>query len=707
MIGTSAYVQISNFALLEYEYLSQSISTLNAKCLRLENNYTNTYQFLNNSEAVNVTGNVLDRSASRMGKTSTIWAYHDIDTAIPIIQIDANFKLVDVTSSLLSTQKYDKVKLHIVSGFDFNGLDGIILDLQWKEWAFDSNNKTFSSATQAYIKGDSFINFNSRPIFVGDRYYDRYIEFYVPSLFDVNQDFWNSPTATNTIGYQYTYNNVGFLQTSQIFASLYEISNIVTTNGNKYLTTGRVYESVFNTSDLYSFVGASLKENTEFDYIEYYPTYHGGFIEEYINNLNSIGGDWVIINQIEVFEQVGISLIRTANMTMLQDSNFDAPGIFRPIILNSAFAFSYTIEYTMRLFNKVDGSEVIRKSTFTSLEPKKYGRELQKINVLKGFQPVKVYNKIVRNDEENLKTALNTVNNLIYKTQNVYISNFYDMNMISVDSTSDVSNVIGEIVWPQGLNTIFLNKFDNFVKFKIFTKSKDKKQNVAMNLASGSDIIKLAFILDDNSKIYIEQVIDLGTANPSAGEILFKIDDSISTKLLSGLSKEYFLINQTPEGDEVLVYHGTFEDQKNKEVVLKENLEKMVSTIEDRLAKIKNTTIKKTTDVTNKTLNLESTKTEKSPVKSDLETTQKSEISSTTNSTKIIISSANSLQNAITKASEKNGLSKRNIQIVEQPGVTPSLGDSPTKAFTPSVANPSDPTTSLKFEDVSKSNSKK
>jgi hypothetical protein len=67
MPSTSTYVQLSNYALVEYVYESEIITTTSARTLRLRNGYTSQYQFLNSSTAVNITGNVLDRSASRLG----------------------------------------------------------------------------------------------------------------------------------------------------------------------------------------------------------------------------------------------------------------------------------------------------------------------------------------------------------------------------------------------------------------------------------------------------------------------------------------------------------------------------------------------------------------------------------------------------------------------------------------------------------------
>jgi hypothetical protein len=570
MPGTSAYIQISRYALIEYQYNSESIplsSSISgaAGALRLYNKYIGSYQFLNTNQSVNLTGNVLDRSAGLTGTISNRWAYFDIDSPMPIYDIDSNFEVTNQTANLVSIAgKYDTVRLHILSGFDFPGLDGLILQLRWKQWQQTGSTSVqwFDACNHVYLRGQDQINFNSTPLFLGDRMYDRYIEVKVPSLYDVNQDFWNSPTATNTIGYNYTFNNVGFLQNSQIYAVLHEIDSSEVLNGNLYLNTGNDYTAAFNTADNYSQLAVVIQENAVNDYIEFYPTWNGAFIENYINDLNSIGGDWVVINQIDVYEQVGTSSLRTSNMTMLQDNNFDQPAIFRPVILNASIAYSYTVDYTMRFFNRVDNTEVVRKSSYTSTDAKKYGKQLEKINLLQGFTPVKVFNKITQMEPSDTESVLglNTPREVI--TQKVVVPTFYDTNMISLSSTADINTPLGSTIWPQGFNIIYLGKFDNMIKFKVFTLSTDKTTNVSFDMSSFIGNVALAFNTTDNNRLYVNPYIDINLADPSMGEVVYRIDPDTATKILASADKNYYLVNKTDP--ETVLYVGKFDSIENK-----------------------------------------------------------------------------------------------------------------------------------------------
>jgi hypothetical protein len=723
MPATSTYVQLSEYALMEYVYANETITTTTARPLRLYNGYTDQYQFLNSSAAVNVTGNVLDRSSSRMGLDSDMWAYQDIDSPTPTIQLDANFKLVDETSFLLTNQEYDTVKVYLAAGYDFPGLDGFIVEIQWEEWSSQGNGgRRFTAAAQTYLKGGESVNYATNPLFLGDRYYDRYVEFKVPALSFVNEDFWNSPSASNTIGYQYTFNNVGFLQASLIYANIYEIDQTETRNSNSFFRTGNKYSTSFTPNDQYSFIGATVRENTEYDFIEYFPTYNGGFLEDYLATLNaSSGGDWIVINQINVYEQAGSSYIRTSSNTLLQEDNFNEPAIFRPIIRNAAFVFSFTVEYIMRLLNKVSNQEIIRKSTYTSSEPKKYGYSLQKVNVLEGFRPVRVYNKVVKVESGALASSIISSEGAYgfgtpkIVTQNVYVNNYIDVNYISVDSTTNVGDVIGQTVYPQGLNYIFINKFDNYVKFKIFTKSPDKKQNVTIDFASNGMNVKLAFIFDDDTKIYLDPTQDIQAANPGAGELLFRIDDSLSTKLIKGTNREYYIINKNEKGDEVLIYSGKFESQDKKIDILAKINETIISDLQSQLTKLQKaqenltrtaasstpttvTAAPVATTVTTPTVTPAETPAAvavESPSTALIAESEQQQAAIVDQATTFVTTASAGISDAIKKASidfNNDDIRLVKLNVPDIPGVTPILGAPITLASIPKVIKPSKPT---------------
>jgi hypothetical protein len=68
MATTSSYIQISEYALIEYIYNSDTITTAQARPLRLYNNYSVEYYYVNNAQSLGLTQNVLDNTAARLGR---------------------------------------------------------------------------------------------------------------------------------------------------------------------------------------------------------------------------------------------------------------------------------------------------------------------------------------------------------------------------------------------------------------------------------------------------------------------------------------------------------------------------------------------------------------------------------------------------------------------------------------------------------------
>jgi hypothetical protein len=189
--------------------------------------------------------------------------------------------------------------------------------------------------------------------------------------------------------------------------------------------------------------------------------------------MTSLGGDWVVIHDISVWEQIEAEEFKTSSFSTYQEKDFDIPFFYRPIVLNDN-AFAFTIEYVCRLFNRKDQSQIIRKSSISSNNTKKWGRNLDKINIV--GENYKIYNKIVQSNP----IRLNPVKE-ITKIQNVYYPQYIEFNNLVVsgqkvwlDNNNNLKSTPDEFsttLWPQGELKIFINPFDNILKFKIYENS--------------------------------------------------------------------------------------------------------------------------------------------------------------------------------------------------------------------------------------------
>ena len=203
--------------------------------------------------------------------------------------------------------------------------------------------------------------------------------------------------------------------------------------------------------------------------------------------------------------------------------------------------------------------------------------------------------------------------------------------------------------------------------------------------------INLAFITDDGSKFYIAPYSDISAANPGAGEVLFKINDNISTKLLGGTNREYYLINKTPEGDEVLIYSGTFADQKDRVAILEQKRSLFATSATDMIAQQTTITTPTTAGVTGATASSATTS-----ASSDLLLgSQAVQIANTSQTQTDVIRSTSGITEALNRAATSDIPADKQINIPEVPGVTPFMGADVRLAKTPDIIKPSDPNTTL------------
>lgn len=556
-MGNSFYIQLSSYLLLEYIYGDTDTKYLSnqAKLARIKNDYHDgQLQFLNTSPSQNITQNVMNMSAARLD--SSKWAYLNTDVPTPYINIDSKLTYTDMSSLLTSLDVvYDKVRVHIVSGYRLDDIQGLILQIYARE---AQTSLTTILANNVYLNSDDRDILNPRPIMLGDKMYDRYIEVLVPSVKEVNSHFYSNPVNQLSIGYQYSSNNRGWLYETQIYVKVYEIGTLERKNGNIFLNTTNDYEVNVNQEDKYSGLAASIQEATDGDYFLYYPTYNGNFIEDFISSLNAAGGNNVVINDIDQYEQVGSEQILTFSFSQLQVSSFDKPLEFRPIVKFADSAVAFSLDYTVRIFNRENGFQLIRRSSTTSFSPKKYGKELERISLANQSYPMKVYNKVVDGPSVTFsQPAANT------NFTTVYVPVFYDTKQIVTQTKSIVSptgdtDTGGNIFFGQGDARIYLSNFDSYVKFVVNKVDKKTLALTNMDLTYGT----ITIVFRDAQDNPISFPLDTSTTlnSRAKGELVFHLPGTLKKKVLYDKKSKYFDIVVESEGTPAtVIYSGSVE----------------------------------------------------------------------------------------------------------------------------------------------------
>lgn len=431
---SSKFIQISDGILVEYIYTSQSSPTeFNTSTHPIEimrDGHTGG-SYLFNTDSVSVTmGNYRDISAASISKNNTQYAYLDTSIGVPYNDFDP---LLTDSSNLLQTFSppqniaYDKIRVHFISGFTFTGYDGIIFETLVPR----RDGVMLNLSSINFLKTDTPV-FNPDPVLINDKLYATYIEWRIPSLYFMNNEF--NPAVSNGLGYKLT-EGQGFLGTPTITVKATGIYETIVDNGYSYYNVEEINSVTLANRDIYDDLYASVVESDAGDYFELTGKVSGSTFSNFIAQLNSSGGDYVVFHEINVSEQINTNFIKTSTQVFTQTTNFDNPILFRPIILNSAIAASFSINYLLRLYNRADNTQIIKNANLTSFDVNKYGRRLMKINL--GVVPTvaNVYNKIAPNDGSNIivntgstsapgQTTDQIASQLVIKTK--YVTSFRD-----------------------------------------------------------------------------------------------------------------------------------------------------------------------------------------------------------------------------------------------------------------------------------------
>jgi hypothetical protein len=300
---------------------------------------------------------------------------------------------------------YDTIKIHFAAGFNFDNYDGFIFQVNYQRR--DSVKCTLMS--RVYLKTDT-PTLNPRPFMIGERLYSTYIELEIPALKYLIDAFLANPTSTNTLGYKLT-DGKGFIKTSTIDINVFGIYKTTKQQGFPIYETRNLNAVSLPQTDPFNLLVAVVQQSTAGDYFELYGEYAGQIFANFMASLNSQpSGNWIAVHQIDMKEQVGTNFVTTSSQMITQVDDYDIPTIYRPVVMNSSVAVSFTIDYILRIVNRDTQEQIIRNSTILSRDVGVYGRKLQKIYLGKVPEVVKVYNKVVNDNKTQIVIGGNTVN---------------------------------------------------------------------------------------------------------------------------------------------------------------------------------------------------------------------------------------------------------------------------------------------------------
>lgn len=542
---SASFFNINKFCALEYIYgkPTDTISTNVAGFRKITNTKNGEKISVNDNNSKSLTGNVIDDTVAYLEPNKVVVLDNDAAYFYPGFDPDVQVSGVTISPSAKNVV-YDTVRIHIISGYNFESLQGFIASV-YLRLSDDTQLKLFN--TNLLKSEFGRLKFNPNPLKLSELIYDKYLELKVPSQRYMLEEQL-STAAPNTLIYQISGGNTLVNQNTIYF----EFSDIVEQstseiNGFRTLRTGQNQRFALASRDQFDGLVARIRQSESGDYFEYFGEFEGSTIENLIFRLNSVAGNnYYAIHDIRLSEQVNETFTQTDIFSSIQTSGYDKLNFYRPI-LRSQSPVSFNIEYTLRLYNSFDGKSIFKTSSLSSFDTGLYGKTLMKLNVGNTSNPLKIYNKIVANPAFNIKEEINT----IVKTR--ILNAFVNINNVVAASDSDINKSISKLL-------IEINPFDNILKFVV--SNRINKSQTILNLNDGLKY-SMVFIKEDGSEINIREFTNTQTKKEN-GELMFKISKSQAKVILGVTNKDFYIVGKNDDGIETVLLKGKFTNSKIK-----------------------------------------------------------------------------------------------------------------------------------------------
>ena len=567
----SRFVNLTSYCIVEYMLQDLgSTDIINDDFILIQNDYLDVHQIFNPDGSFNETRNIQDVTALPIDGGR--YVYLDSEKIPDYIDYDDK-----ITASTISgfNVTLDKVRFHFIAGFDFNDFRALVLSIKNKE--NDTKLNVFSSILFNQDTSGTLLTFNPKPLYITNSMYDRYIDVYVPSIKNINEEFNTSPSQATTFaaaitpkGSSYT----GFITNNPIIVSIDECEiqeNIDTPIGVTYESyqISNHFETSVSQSNEFDGVGAYIDESSNGDYLEFFLTFNGGFPEDLISILNrrNPANDYIIAHELTIYEQIGSSFVESSRLAFFQDNNFDEANLYRPVLKNANNAVSMSIDYIVRLVNRLNGDQVIREASLIVNSPKKYGLQLLKLELQDKPQSQIVYNKIYKKnfeatelfiDPSQSSAASSSVNDTVTQviTKTEYVPLFFNSSKISISKKSSLvteTDNMETVIFPNGDLRFILSPFDNYLKFQLYTYQSDK--SVPLDLNINASVYRAVFETS-SGKVKIDNLNDATKENLSNGEIIFNIPESSSEEILESQDNSFYITSVAKDGTETMIYNG-------------------------------------------------------------------------------------------------------------------------------------------------------
>lgn len=500
----STFLRLNDYLLLEYFYEEIEHTTSDAPVIKISSLYDNSVTIANLSKNETVT-DTLTKTLVDIEKNHV--AVDEEGIYLLDNSVDDRIYINKFNSSSVNYLMYNRLRIHVLSGYNFDDIDGFTLNA----YILGYNKKLINLCNWFYLKNStSELHFNTKPLKISESVFDKYVDVDILSVNYLLQLQDNSPETVKSLFGENIYEDhevnleVNFIQKTQNYGSYQFLS---------FVYSPEPITTVIQTKSIYDTVGSFIDVNKSDCCFEYRAEYRGSSIEDFIYELNSRpGNDFYLNHTITVIEQVGQSFPIVDRYSTVQTDNYSRLFKYRPVVYNK-MANTISLEHEIQLVNRVDGNGFTVKGSLTIPVSSIKGSTL-KLNVPEGEH--KIYNKIAT-------VKHNLVHDLSEVTKTKIIPTYIKSNDISVDKE------------------ISILPFRNNIILKLSSMEKAIQPNLTYYLT---------FLKSDNSKIMIKETLaeDIDRSN----SLFFIIEEQTALSIINNCSSICYIIAKSSESESVM-----------------------------------------------------------------------------------------------------------------------------------------------------------
>ena len=453
--------------------------------------------------------------------------------------------------------KYDSIRLHLRSGFSFaaRGYEGFLFQIAAKR---QSNVRNYLTQL-VYLNTSNYEYANPKPFILGETLWSKFIDLKVPTLVEQNSEFNDLFYGDGTPG------SSDLDPTSNYELTFKLIDRLETFNGYDYFYTSEENKFTVSREDEFQDFTVVVEDATDGDYFKIYGEKDnsiGAFEAYIINQITTSSDDIVVLFDVDIFESLGVSEVKTFQTTYTQYEDFNTPIIFRPVIVNSNIASSFSIDVTMRIWNQTDNTQIVKRASLTVNQAAKYGKKLNKLKINSPNQLTEVYNVLPQMASNKIVQGIIT-DNLPKSIK--YVPTLIERHNVIASKSSVVFDTANENIMTQSITEVDTSDFKNegdlvidippFTSYYKFVIAKRKGDDVELMSFVNAENVIMTFG-DGNQKLKFNHISNK-EINMGEGEVLFKISEA-NANTIRGMKNNKFYISVNNGIDENMILSGKF-----------------------------------------------------------------------------------------------------------------------------------------------------